>query len=402
MKTGYLDCFSGISGDMLLGAFLDAGWDKMELEELPRLLGFGDIDISTERVTRGGISAVLVNVNCSSMPQAHRRLSDLCRIVVSSALDADLKEQAVFAFEMLAEAEARVHSISKDEVHFHETGGIDAIIDVTGCLWAKSSLGLEKIVCSPLPLSRGLVQCEHGVLPLPAPAVLELLSGKEVYFVDEDRELVTPTGALMAIVLSDAWAELPRFEVESTGYGAGSMKLGSRPNLLRLIMGNGQDPSIQSDEVMEIRTVIDDMNPEYAGYFLQSVFAKRALDAWISPLIMKKNRPGFEICVIARPEDYRDLSRFILSCTTTSGLRIRRAARLLAPRHEIYVKTRWGVVRAKAILRPGGKREVVPEFEACRIVAEKHDVSIRDVYVEVLTNGEAGLCKGRENGRKFF
>ncbi len=398
MKTGYLDCFSGISGDMLLGAFIDVGWEEQELKELPHLLNLRDVEIAIKRVKSQGISAVKVEITAKSSNPPKRGFKEIARLISSSGLEKTVKDEATAAFKRLAEVEARIHGVPVDEVHFHETGAEDAIIDITGAFLAKRSLGLERLICSPLPLSRGFVQCQHGSLPLPAPAVLEILAEREVYFVDEEKELVTPTGALLAVELSDSWAEFPAFKVTRTGYGAGSRKLKSRPNLLRLILGQEKGANILSDEVLELKAVIDDMNPEHAGLFMKEVLSKRALDAWITPVFMKKNRPGFEISIILRPEDYHELIDFVLSHTTTLGLRIRRSRRVVLPRHEVTVSTIWGDIRAKAVIRPDGKKEIVPEFEECRAISEGFGVPIRDVYREVICSKEAKRRSGEENG----
>ncbi len=397
MKTGYLDCFSGISGDMLLGAFIDAGWEEQELKELPSLLKLKDVKIAVKRVKRQGISAVKVEITEKSSNPPKRGFSDIARLISSSGLEPQVKDEATAAFKRLAEVEARIHGVSVDEVHFHETGAEDAIIDITGAFAAKRALGLERLICSPLPLSRGFVQCQHGRLPLPAPAVLEILAEREVYFVDEEKELVTPTGALLAVELSDSWAEFPAFKVKRTGYGAGSWKLKGRPNLLRIVLGQETGPNILSDEVLELKAVIDDMNPEHAGLFMKEVLLKGALDAWITPVFMKKNRPGFEISIILRPEKYHELIDSVLSHTTSLGLRTRRSRRVILPRHEVTVSTRWGDIKAKAVIRPDGKKEIIPEFEECRAISEGFDVPIRDVYKEVICSKKARGGDGEQD-----
>ena len=384
MKIGYLDCFSGISGDMLLGAFIDAGWNKEELLELPHLLGLKGVAISIKRVSVKGLSGLKVEIIAETSPSPQRHLDEIKEIIASSSLPDKIKCQATAAFEKLAKAEAKIHGIPVEKVHFHETGAIDAIIDVTGGLLARYSLGLDTIFCSPLPLSRGFVTCSHGTIPLPAPAVLELLKDKKVFFVGEDKELVTPTGALLAVTLSDKWAEPPPMKILNIGYGAGTWDLNERPNLLRIVLGQSEGVKRLTDEVVEMTTVIDDMNPEHLGHFMETVLENGATDAWIRQVLMKKNRPGFEITVLSSPDHSENVSDFILSNTTSSGLRIRKTMRIVLERKIVNVKTRWGILKAKAIFRPDGTRQVVPEFEECKKISEKLALPIGRVYNEVI------------------
>ncbi len=397
MNTCFLDCFSGISGDMLLGAFVDLGWKENELLELPGLIGLKDTRVSVRRIRKGGISAVKIDVKPGNNRKTCRHLGQVKDLINRSFLPKEIKGQVIRAFARLARAEAKVHGMGIDEVHFHEVGAADAIIDVTGAFVAKRSLKIDHIVCSPLPLSRGLTECEHGPIPLPAPATLELLKDKKVYFVHMEKELVTPTGALLAAELSDSWAELPHMTVKDTGYGAGTWDLRDRPNVLRAILGQGDDFHVLSDHVTELRAVVDDMNPEHIGYFLEQVLAKGAVDAWVCPVFMKKNRPGFEIHVLARPGDTETVSCFFLTHTTSTGIRVIKTRRMILPRKAVRIKTRWGTVTAKAITRPDGNQEIVPEFEQCKEVSEKFAVSIAQVYKEVICGSQQPK---RDGGKK--
>ncbi len=400
MKIGYLDCFSGISGDMLLGAFLDAGWKKRELLELPKLFGFDQVEIDIKKVKCGQLVATKVEIKYAKVKHLHRNLHDITNLIEKCHIDQDTKSKVAHAFKRLAEVEARIHGIHPEEIHFHETGGVDAIIDITGCFIAKKSLGIDKLFCSELPLSHGLVHCEHGVLPLPAPATLELLKGKKVHFVDEEKELVTPTGALLAVELVDIWGGLPTIEISEVGYGAGTWKLATRPNLLRLILGNRKNPAWMHDEVMEIKTVIDDMNPELIGYFLGRVFSKGAIDAWLNPIFMKKNRPGVELTVLSPLEKCQDISQFILANTTSSGLRIEKKGRIVLERNPVQVHTKWGKVGAKAIKRPDGTIDIVPEFEECKRLSEEKDIPIAKIYKEVILSSYVIKAdKEKKNGK---
>ncbi|NPA93893.1 MAG: nickel pincer cofactor biosynthesis protein LarC [Thermodesulfobacteria bacterium] len=387
MKVGYLDCFSGISGDMLLGAFIDAGWNKDELLGLPSLLGL-NATVEIKRESRNGISAVRVEI-IPGDDQPHRRLDDILKILTDARLPEGVKGKAKGAFERLAEAEAKVHGCPIRDVHFHETGAVDAIIDIVGAFMAKESLGLKRLVCSPLPLSRGFVKCQHGTLPLPAPAVLELLKGVETHFVHEEDELVTPTGALLARELANDWGLPPAMKIDATGYGAGSRNLASRPNLLRLIVGEvegGKDGLF--GQVVELKTVIDDMNPEQVGFLMERLFSSGAVDAWLTPVFMKKNRPGVELTVLSQEEDLESLSHVLFSNSTTTGIRFGKTDRMVLERYPVKVKTKWGKLRAKAIVRPQGKVEIVPEYEECRAIAKEHGLPIGEVYRAVICSGD--------------
>ncbi len=390
MKAGYLDCFSGISGDMLLGAFLDAGWEQRRLLELPERLGL-DAKIEIKKVAREGISATKVDVSPKEAIQPSRRLEAILELISGSDLPERLKERVCLAFERLACAEAHVHGVGVDDVHFHETGAVDAIIDIVGSFMAREDMGIERLFCSPLPLSRGFVRCQHGTLPLPAPAVLELLKGVETFFVNEDRELVTPTGALLAVTLADEWGSPKELVIDKVGYGAGSHILSSRPNLLRLIAGFCPgDEKETLGEVVELKTVVDDMAPELIGFLMERLFDAGAVDVWLTPVFMKKNRPGTEITVISNLRDHQRLAEIIFVNSTTSGIRIRRVKRIVLERYKVKVKTRWGVVEAKAIRRPDGREEIVPEYEVCKELAKRFGMPIGEVYRAVLCGEKDG------------
>ena len=381
--TAYLDCFSGISGDMLLAALLDSG---LRLEQLEAELAKLDIDafeLRVDRQTRHAISATTLEVIPKS-EQRLRHLSDIQTILENSALTPDVTARSLQVFRRIAEAEAKVHGTSIDKVHFHEVGALDTIVDIVGAISGFRLLGIQRIYCSPLPLGRGFVRCAHGNLPLPAPAVCEILKELPVLGVDTDRELVTPTGAALVAELADHFGPLPPMHIRSTGYGAGAHE-GSedRPNMLRLITGTAQ-PVDEAQEILVIETNLDDWSPEGFPLLCSRLFEARALDVNLTPIQMKKGRPGFCLQVICRVLDGPLLKQTLLDNTTAIGLRFRHEQRLTLAREQVTIQTSWGPVLAKRVQTPAGPK-VYPEFEACRVVAEKHGIPLEQVYREIIT-----------------
>ncbi len=378
VTIAYLDCFSGISGDMLLGALLNAGLSEEHL--LTELAKIGGIDFtltSTDEL-RSGIGCKQLRVQ-SPANQQFRHLCDIINLLEGSTLPSDIIEKSIAIFSRLADAEATVHNIPVDKVHFHEVGAVDTIIDITGSLIGLKELGVEHIICSPLPMGQGFVECAHGHLPLPAPAVCELLKDTPVYGVQQTKELVTPTGAALATGLADSFGPMPAITISRTGYGAGQHELSNKqPNLLRLILGTNATGS-ESNVVEIIETNLDDWNSEGFPYLCDLLFAKGALDVSLSPLIMKKGRPGQLLRVISDPIHSLDLKNIILSETTSIGLRFRKEERMTLARKNVMVDTPWGKIVAKKVLTPVGAT-IYPEYEACRRVAEEHQIPLAQVY----------------------
>ncbi len=382
MKLAFLDCISGISGDMLLAAFLDLGWDLENILGIPDLLRLQGVDIAVSTKTTCGISAQHIDIKARH-PQPLRKLNALLHLVETSALSDYIKARSLAVLKRIGEAEAKIHGCSISEIHFHEIGAVDTLIDITGTLLALQALSIEKVFSSPLPLSRGLVKCSHGLLPLPAPAVLELLKGVPVYHVDVDEELVTPTGAALAKEITSAFGPMPRMKILQTGYGAGSKDLSPRPNVLRIVTGQRLDETMKTETISQLRTVIDDSTPEQLAHLLHMTMARGALDAWITPVVMKKSRSAFEFTAICPPEIEEKIARCIFTESSTIGLRIEHPTRLILPRKPITIWTPWGEVEAKLIERPDGRRDIVPEFTSCKKIAEKYDVPLRVVYSTV-------------------
>ncbi len=380
---GYLDCFSGISGDMILGALLDAGLSEERLRKTLSLIPLSgwDLEISSARIKGLQVTRVQVSV---TEEQPHRHWPDIRNLLHALPINPTIQEKAVTVFERLAQAEARVHGCTPEEIHFHEVGGVDAIVDVVGAVAGFHYLGLDSLVCSPLPMPRGWVRCEHGILPLPAPAVCELLKNVPVYGVELNQELVTPTGAAIIRGMSCDFGPLPPMKIEAVGYGAGSRERNDgRPNLLRLVTGISLDVA-ESQQVEVIETNLDDFNPEIWPHVCERIMAKGALDVNLVPCHMKKGRPGFLLNVIADPANSLAIRQTILRETSAIGLRYHHEQRMTLPRKIGTVQTRWGAVRVKILETPDGVVQT-PEYEDCRRIAEEEQVPIKDVYAEVTT-----------------
>lgn len=378
----YFDCFSGISGDMTLGALVDAGLDvdllRAELAKLP----VGGYSLSAERVTSKGLRGTLVRVDLEpDAPQPHRHLSDVLAIIDGSGLDPLVKRRAGAVFGRLAEAEAKVHGSTVEEVHFHEVGAVDAIVDVVGSVFGLSALGVEAVYASSLPMGSGTVQTAHGLLPVPAPATLELLTKVRapVRPSEARTELVTPTGA--ALLAELAQFRQPMLRLGRVGIGFGQKQL-PWANCVRLILGEAVGTTFQdaeSDEIVVIEANLDDTTPELLGAAMGRLFASGALDVYFTPIQMKKNRPAVLLSVLGPPELEGELAATVIRETTTLGVRITTARRLKGRRWQETVETPWGAVRVK-MKAFGGQIGVAPEYEDCLRVADAAGVPTGSVY----------------------
>lgn len=385
----YFDCFSGISGDMTLGAFLDLGvpveWLRDQLGRLP-LAGF---DICADTVSRNGISAkrVQVRVEDHTTSRDHAQIRSL---IADSPLSRNIKQMACDIFERIARAEATIHGCAADHVHFHEVGGVDAIVDIVGTALCMDYLGINTVIASHVPLGKGFVSCDHGTLPVPAPATLGILKGVPVYGTNIPHELVTPTGAAILVTLAESYGELPEMIIKKTGYGAGKRELESMPNLLRVIMGtgvwggSGQKAALHQDTVVVLETCIDDMNPEVFGFLMDRLFEYGALDVYWIPVFMKKNRPGTLVQVLCRRNLKKVLMDCILSETSTLGIRYYDAKRCRLTRETVIMKTAYGEIRVKRITEPDGNTRIVPEYEVCKTIAIEKNLPIRVVYDTII------------------
>lgn len=383
-KTVYFDCYNGISGDMALGALIDGGVDLKELQELLSGLKLKGWNLSVEKITRGSIAGIRALVNLEESDGVERHLGDILSILDQADLPPVVRQQSRSVFECLAEAEASVHGISVDRVHFHEVGALDAIIDITGTCAALYLLGADRLVCSPLPAGRGEVECAHGRLPLPAPATLELLAKYRAPVEGRDAgyELVTPTGAALAVALADSFGPIPAFNVTAVGYGAGSIDPGYA-NYLRILIGTTEPEETTFEEkVAVLETTIDDLNPEIYSYLMEKLFEAGSLDVYYTPVQMKKNRPGVHLTVLSPPEKMKTVQDIIFEETTTLGFRLTEARKVMRPRDTEIVQTRWGPVRIKYSPGPAGLLPLhySPEYEDCKLVAEQSGLPLKEVY----------------------
>jgi uncharacterized protein (TIGR00299 family) protein len=378
----YFDCFSGISGDMTLGALVDLGvpadWLKETIRSDLPLEGF---EMAVSSTVRHGITACQVTVQTRD-ESVSRNYRDIRRLLENSRLGDAVKKNSLAVFQRLATAEARIHGCPVDTVHFHEVGGIDALVDIVGTALGFDYLGVGRIIASPLPAGGGFVKAGHGMLPLPAPATLEILREVPIYGSDVQHELVTPTGAAIVSALAEEFGPLPAMRVVRIGYGAGCADLAVQPNLLRLILG--QPSAGAGENVTVVETGIDDMNPELFGYLMDRLFEDGALDVFWVPIQMKKNRPGTMVQVICRTGDRAKIVNRLLSETTTIGVRCHDVQRFTLKRETVRVATSFGDIRAKRITQPDGSVRLAPEYDECREIAKRLDIPIRKVYETLL------------------
>jgi uncharacterized protein (TIGR00299 family) protein len=384
MKTAYFDCFSGISGDMVLGALVDAGLDLARLEAELRRLALSGWTISAEKVRRGAIAATKVNV-ASTEHHHHRSLARILELIDSAGFEPCIAARARQIFERLGQAEAKVHGIPLEQVHFHEVGAVDAIIDIVGAAIGFDMLGLDDFAASPLNLGAGSVQTAHGLLPVPAPATAELVRGFACYSTGIQRELVTPTGAAILAALAAASGPMPPMTVEAVGCGAGTADLAEQPNVLRLFVGErAAHPAGWNDAVAVIEATVDDMNPQLYGYFTERALEAGALDVFSVAAQMKKNRPGQLVTVLAEPEAADRLIELIFRETTTLGVRLSEARRRTLEREWQTVETGFGPVRIKLARVNGRLLNAAPEYEDCRRIAREQGVPLKTVLAEAL------------------
>jgi uncharacterized protein (TIGR00299 family) protein len=379
MKIAYFDCIAGASGDMILGALVDAGLAEATLRERLAALRLDDFDLQFRPVVKNGFSATKVDVLVADDVPA-RRLPDIETIIAASDLPPVIKERALSIFRRLGEVEASIHGTRLDQVHLHELGGVDTIVDVVGALVGLDALGVEQVYASPLPMGRGFVKGAHGPIPLPAPATLALLKGLPLVGSELEVELVTPTGAALLASLSAGFGAIPAMRLDAIGYGAGGRDL-PIPNVLRLLLGQ-VPPSDHTDTqtLAVLETNIDDLNPEIYDYVMARLFKAGALDVFLSPIQMKKNRPATLLRLLCRPEAVDELMSILFAETSTLGVRQHMVTRHCLARSSHTVKTAYGPVRVKLAHWGEGQLKAAPEYEDCRRLAEAHGVPLREVY----------------------
>jgi uncharacterized protein (TIGR00299 family) protein len=435
MRIAYLECFSGISGDMFLGALIDAGVSPQLLQDTVAALGMG-AKLEISRVVRSGISATKVDVwvdGEKDLPReeywakqaaissrhhhehdhhshehhdhehthsehshpgttvehahehSHRGLTEIRRIISAVAISGSAKARAISIFEALGAAEARIHNTSVDAIHFHEVGAVDAIVDIVCAAVGAEALAVDEIICSPLNIGGGSVKCAHGTFPVPAPATVELLKGAPVYSSGVQAELVTPTGAAIVKTLASRFGAFPQVKIEKSAYGAGSRDFPGHPNVARLVIGEAASSpaaGTDSETVSVLEANLDDLNPQVFGYVMDRLLEQGALDVFGMPVQMKKNRPGTLLTVLCKPEDAGNLTQLIFTETTTLGVRRRDEVRQTLARRWENVRTEWGDVRIKIASMNGTVTNYAPEYEDCRRIAAEHHVPLKTVIQE--------------------
>jgi uncharacterized protein (TIGR00299 family) protein len=379
MKIAYFDCIAGASGDMILGALLDAGLSEARLKEQLSRLHLPGFDLHSQRVVKQGFSAIKVDVQVADELR-ERRLAEIRTVVQESDLADEIKTQAISIFDKLGQVEAEIHGLPTEQVHLHELGGLDTIVDIVGTLVGLKALEVARAYASPLPLGGGFVTGAHGTIPLPAPATLALLKDIPVVGSDLEMELVTPTGAVLLASLVESFGPIPAMTLKSIGYGAGGRDL-SIPNVLRLLLGERTAPSAATREnLVTLETNIDDLNPQAYEHVMARLFQAGALDVTLSPVQMKKERPGTQLWVLCRPEDADKLVKIIFAETSTLGVRKQQVERLSLARSIETVETPYGPVRVKIAELGGGQVKIAPEYEDCRRLAQEKGVPLREVF----------------------
>ena len=382
MKIAYGDLIGGISGDMFVGAMLDLGLSlnklKSELKKIPTIR----YTLTVSKKTVHSIRATRFQVVCPDKESA-RSWKQIRSLIAGSRLDPAVKETGIRIFASLAEAEGKIHGVAPEKVHFHEIGATDSIIDIMAAAAGAHEIGIDAFHFSCIPLGRGLTRALHGSLPVPGPATLELLKGLPVQGIDLDGETVTPTGAAILSTLGTSFGAQPGMTMEKIGYGAGKKDFPNRPNLFRLVIGTDVAPWSQ-EEMLVIETNIDDMNPEFYDYVFDRLLAAGARDVFLSPIQMKKNRPGTLLRVIAEPKDRETLARILLTETSTIGVRYYPVSRMILKRISERLKTRYGTIKVKITEEPDGTRRVAPEYDDLKRIAAAKKIPLKLLYDEVV------------------
>lgn len=396
MKIAYFDCFSGISGDMVLGSLLDAGLSLNTLKKELERLNLKGHKITSKRESRNGIWGMAIKVRYKE-EKVHRFLKDIFQIIDRSGLDKDIKTKTKEIFTNLAKAEAKVHNKPIEEIHFHEIGAIDSIIDIVGSVIGMKTLGINKIYSSPLHLGTGFIECSHGTIPVPSPATVELVKGIPTYSTGIEGELVTPTGAALITTLSSGFGGIPPMKIERIGYGVGTKNF-RIPNLLRVLIGN-EIQKFDEDRIKLIETNIDDMNPQFYDCVMEELFKQGAVDVYLTPTYMKKNRPGIILSVISPINKVEELVNTIFRHTTTLGVRTTEIKKREKLKRKVEkVSTKFGDVTVKIGFLNNGEFNVVPEYEDCKKIAQREKIPVKEVYNEVL--GAIQKSRRRQKSQK--
>lgn len=382
MKIAYFDTFSGISGDMTLGAFVDAGLRIDHLASELGKLNLRGFEVSARHLTRSGVSCTKVDVTISGAQSHHRHLRGIEEVINGSDLSQQVKEQSKKIFQVIGQAEAKIHNMPIEQVHFHEVGALDSIVDIVGTAICLEYFGIEAVYSSAVRLgSGGSVKTAHGNLPLPSPATVQVLSGYPVVLTEIPHELTTPTGAGIIKALSRGTLTLERLRIDRVGYGAGEKTIETVANFLRILIGE-LHWMYQEDEVVIVETNIDDMNPEFYPFVIEQLLSNGAHDAYLVPIVMKKGRPGVLLSAMAGRKNLDDVLKVLFGQTTTLGVRIQQTERRKLPRVLKEIQTSLGIVKVKSIL-VDGQEKLIPEFEECRRVASEKNLSLIEVYQKI-------------------
>ncbi len=384
MRIAYFDCISGISGNMILGGLLDLGVPQSLVEEGLAKLNLEPFEIVSSVGERAHLRGIHVRIRPKGSATKERSFGEIRDLIEKSPLDPGIREASVEPFRRLAEVEGRIHRQKPEEVHFHEVGALDSIVDVIGAAIGMDYLGVDRVYASRIPLGRGMVECRHGMLPVPVPATVELLKGVPVYDSKVDGELVTPTGAAWITTQAGQFGTLPDMEIQKVGYGLGDRDLGNIPNVLRILLGNAR-PSLSQDRVLVVETDIDDMNPEFFEPLMERLFARGALDVSLIPVQKKKNRPGVTVRTLCEEASRSDVVDTILRESTSIGVRYFPVHREKLERRIEWVDTPFGRVRVKVSQDgEGNVRHLSPEYEDCRRISLEMKTPVMEVYQEAL------------------
>jgi pyridinium-3,5-bisthiocarboxylic acid mononucleotide nickel chelatase len=391
MRVAYFDCFSGASGDMILGSLIDAGLNRKHLQaELNKL--HIPVRLRIKEVLKRGIAATQVVVEGKD-EKSHRNLKEMLKIIDGSDLDSEIKERSKAVLQRIASVEGKIHRKPMEDIHFHEIGGLDSIVDIVGAVWGISQVGVDEVHVSKVNVGGGFVKCEHGILPVPAPATLALMIGRPIYSYGVDKELLTPTGAALLTSLGSRFGDVPPIKVEKIGYGAGRDDF-SHPNVLRLMIGTVPRAS-EREKVMVLETNIDDMNPQFYDYVMEKLFELDVHEVFLTPILMKKNRPATLLTVICSSEKLPSIAEFLLKETTTLGLRWREEERAKASREIRTLRTKYGKIRFKVARWEGNVVNFSPEYEDCKKLALEKGIPIKDVFEEAGKEAFAAKKGGR-------
>jgi pyridinium-3,5-bisthiocarboxylic acid mononucleotide nickel chelatase len=380
MKIAYFDCFSGISGDMIAGSLLDAGLDFSMLEAEIEKLGLESVRIKASKIVKQNIASTKFDVIYKDQHH-HRHLKDLNALVDNTSIDEDIKDKAKEVFLKIAVAEAKIHDMPLEKVHFHEVGAIDTIVDVVAALAGLKMLGIEKVFCSRLNVGSGFVTFSHGKFPVPAPATAEILKDVPTYSTDSRGELVTPTGAAIITAMAESFGDMPSIRTQAVGYGAGTKDF-DHPNVLRVYLGEMEEKS-QTEEIQVIETNIDDMNPQWYDHVMERLYAEGALEVFFTNIQMKKNRPGVKLTILAKPGDEERLIKLVFTDTTSIGVRLRRESRVILKREFKTFSTGFGEVTAKVSYFNGVQVNLKIEYDDLKRLADENGVSVKQVSNEI-------------------